>query len=70
MLNKDGIRELAYAVIIDDIKPIEGKDRVECAIVNGWTVMVKKEHIIRFNNSFRIITSGIIKNFISTVRID
>ena len=43
MLNKDGIRELAYVVRIDDIKPIEGRDRVECAIVGGWTVMVRKE---------------------------
>ena len=42
MLNKNNIRELAYLVKIDKIEPIEGKDRVECAIVNGWTVMVKK----------------------------
>lgn len=43
MLNKDGQRELCYVVRIDDIKPIEGKDRVECAVVGGWTVMVRKE---------------------------
>ena len=42
MLNKDGVRELAYVVTIDDIKPIPGKDRVECAVVSGWTVMVRK----------------------------
>ena len=42
MLNKDGVRELAYVVYVDDIKPIEGKDRVECAVVNGWTCMVPK----------------------------
>lgn len=42
MLNKDGQRELAYVVKVDDIKPIEGKDRVECAIINGWTCMVPK----------------------------
>lgn len=42
MLNKDGIRELAYVVTIDEIKPIPGKDRVECAIVGGWTIMVRK----------------------------
>ena len=42
MLNKNNIRELAYLVKIDDIKPIEGKDRVECAVVGGWTIMVKK----------------------------
>lgn len=43
MLNKDGIRELCYLVIIDEIKPIPGKDRVECAMVGGWSVMVKKD---------------------------
>lgn len=32
MLNKDGARELAYVVRVDDVKPIEGKDRVECAV--------------------------------------
>lgn len=42
MLNKDGVRELAYIVKITNIRPIEGKDRVECAVVNGWTVMVRK----------------------------
>ena len=43
MLNKDGNRELCYVVTIDDIKPIPGKDRVECAVVGGWTVMVRKD---------------------------
>lgn len=42
MLNKDGVRELAFLVKIDNIKPIEGRDRVECAEVGGWTVMVQK----------------------------
>ena len=42
MLNKDGQRELAYVVTVDDIQPIEGKDRVECAVVGGWTIMVRK----------------------------
>lgn len=42
MLNKDNQRELAYVVYIDDIQPIEGKDRVECAVVGGWTIMVRK----------------------------
>lgn len=42
MLNENGIRELAYIVQIDDIQPIEGRDRVECAVVGGWTIMVKK----------------------------
>lgn len=42
MLNKDNARELAYVVKIDDIRPIAGKDRVECAVVGGWTIMVRK----------------------------
>ena len=42
MLNKNGQRELAYLVIVDAIEPIEGKDRVECARVGGWTIMVRK----------------------------
>ena len=43
MLNAAQQRELVYVVIIDDIKPIPGKDRVECAVVGGWTIMVRKE---------------------------
>ena len=43
MLNAEGNRELAYVVTIDDIKPIEGRDRVECAVVGGWTIMVRKD---------------------------
>ena len=42
MLNKDSQRELAYVVTIDDIKPIEGADRVETAIVGGWRILVRK----------------------------
>lgn len=42
MLNEKGQRELAYVVKVDDILPIEGKDRVECAVVGGWTCMVPK----------------------------
>jgi len=42
MLNKNGIRELAYVVIIDDILPIEGADRVEQAVVGGWHIMTRK----------------------------
>ena len=38
MLNAENTRELAYLVRVSDIKPIEGKDRVECAIVNGRKV--------------------------------
>ena len=43
MLNKDNTRELAYVVKIDDIRPIPGRDRVECAVVGGWTIMVRKD---------------------------
>jgi len=42
MLNKDGQRELAYVVTIDDIQPIKGSDNCECAVVGGWNVMVRK----------------------------
>lgn len=42
MLNKDGTRELCYVARVDDIKPIPGRDRVECAVVGGWTIMVRK----------------------------
>ena len=43
MLNKDGIRELAYVVAIDEIRPIPNYDRVEHARVGGWWVIVKKD---------------------------
>lgn len=43
MLNpKTNERELAYVVYVDEIKPIPGRDRVECARVGGWTCMVSK----------------------------
>ena len=42
MLNKAGERELAYVVIIDEITPIKGYDRVELAHVGGWTIVVGK----------------------------
>lgn len=42
MLNKDNVRELAYLVYVDAIEPIEGKDRVEAAVVGGWRTMVRK----------------------------
>ena len=43
MLNKENQRELVYVAKINDIKPIAGRDRVECAVVNGWTIMVRKD---------------------------
>lgn len=42
MLNKEGQRELAYVVYVDEVRPIPGRDRVECAVVGGWTCMVPK----------------------------
>ena len=42
MLNKKNERELAYVVIIDNILPIEGADKVEQAVVGGWHVMTRK----------------------------
>ena len=42
MLNDKGVRELAYVVRVDGIRPIEGADNVELAIVGGWQVMVRK----------------------------
>ena len=43
MLDKSGTRQLCYVARIDDIRPIPGRDRVECAVVHGWTVMVRKD---------------------------
>jgi hypothetical protein len=42
MLNKNGERELAYLVNIDNIEPIPNYDRVEWATVGGWKVIVQK----------------------------
>jgi hypothetical protein len=38
----DSKRKLATIRRINDIKPIEGADSIECAIVDGWTVFIKK----------------------------
>ena len=35
-------RALAYVVTVDEIKPIEGYDRVEYARTNGWWVIISK----------------------------
>lgn len=43
MLNSNNLRELAYLVEIDDIKPIVGSDHCEAAVVGGWEVMVRKD---------------------------
>lgn len=36
------MRKLASIKVISDIIPIEGKDRIELAIIDGWQVIVKK----------------------------
>ena len=36
------MRKLASIRRIDEIRPIEGADAIECAVVGGWTVVVKK----------------------------
>jgi len=36
------MRKLATIRKIDAIRPIEGADAIECAVVGGWTVVVKK----------------------------
>ena len=41
MLNQKGSRELAYIVTIDEIRDIEGVNN-QVAVVNGWTVFVKR----------------------------
>ena len=42
MLDKNGNRMLCYVTTIDNILPIEGYDRVEQAIVGGWSIIVSK----------------------------
>ena len=36
MLDSNNTRRLCYLVKVDDIKPIEGRDRVECAGVSKF----------------------------------
>ena len=36
------MRKLATIRKIDAIRPIPGADAIECAVVGGWTVVVKK----------------------------
>lgn len=42
MLNKEGQRELAYVVIVDEINELPGYDRVESARIGGWRCIVPK----------------------------
>ena len=43
----NGERALAYVVRVDEIKPIEGYDRVEYARTNGWWVVVGKSYNLK-----------------------
>lgn len=44
MLNANNERELCYVVKIEEVKPLEGYDRVEYARIGaGWWVVVKKD---------------------------
>jgi RNA ligase (TIGR02306 family) len=36
------MRKMASIRKIDDIRPIDGADAIECAVVGGWTVVIKK----------------------------
>ena len=45
MLNAKGERALAYLVTVDEIKSLEGYDRVEYARVNGWWCVVRKDEL-------------------------
>ena len=51
MLNKEGQRELAYVVKIDNILPIVGSDNCECAVVGGW-IMERLDRIPDEGDSF------------------
>ena len=37
------MRQLASIKEVKDIIPIEGKDRIELAIVDAWNVIIKKD---------------------------
>lgn len=43
----NGKRALAYVVTVDEIKPIEGYDRVEYARTNGWWCIISKNDNIQ-----------------------
>ena len=36
------MRNLASIKVVSKLMPIEGKDRIELAIIDGWQVIVKK----------------------------
>lgn len=41
------MRKLATIRRIDEIRPIKGADAIECAVVGGWTVVVKKNEFYK-----------------------
>ena len=41
----NGKRALAYIVRVDEVKPLEGYDRVEYARTNGWCCVVEKDEV-------------------------
>lgn len=43
----NGERALAYVVTVDEIKPIDGYDRVEYARTNGWWVVISKNDALK-----------------------
>ena len=43
----NGERSLAYVVTIDEIKPIDGYDRVEYARTSGWWVVISKNDALK-----------------------
>ena len=44
MLNNNNERELCYVVKVEEIRPLEGYDRVEYARIGaGWWVVVRKD---------------------------
>ena len=44
------MRTLASIKEIAALHPIEGKDRIELAVIDGWSVIVKKNDIINLQN--------------------
>ena len=38
----EDIRKIVTTRVIDDLRPIEGADRIELAVVGGWHVVVRK----------------------------
>ena len=39
------MRKLASIQEIAELRPIENADNIECAVILGWTVVVKKRRI-------------------------